>query len=51
MKKLITAIFTLAAAGLAFAQTSSLSEPDPTIIGADSAKQALLEISVDKFEI
>ena len=51
MKKLVTVIFTLAAAGMAFAQNSSLSEPDPTIIGADSAKQALKEISVDKFEI
>lgn len=51
MKKLVTVIFTLAVAGLTFAQNSSLSEPDPTIIGADSAKQALKEISVDKFEI
>ena len=51
MKKLVTVIFTLAAAGMAFAQNSSLSETDPTIIGADSAKQALKEISVDKFEI
>ena len=51
MKKLISVIFTLAAASIAFAQNSSLSDPDPTIIGADSAKQALREISVDKFEI
>ena len=47
MKKLISVIFTLAAASIAFAQNSSLSDPDPTIIGADSAKQALREISVD----
>ena len=51
MKKLLTAVLALAATGLVFAQTSSLSEPDPTVIGADSAKQALREVSVDKFEI
>lgn len=51
MKKLLTVICALAVTGFAFAQNSSLSEPDPTVIGADSAKQALREISVDKFEI
>ena len=51
MKKLLTAVLALSAAGLVFAQTSSLSEPDPTVIGSDSAKQALREVSVDKFEI
>ncbi len=51
MKKLLTAVLTLVASGLVFAQTSSLSEPDPTVIGADSAKQALREISIDKFEV
>ena len=37
---------------MVFAQqgTSSLTDPDPTIIGADSAKQALREVSVDLFE-
>ncbi|HAC32776.1 MAG TPA: flagellar filament protein FlaA [Treponema sp.] len=51
MKKLLTAVLALTVSGLVFAQTSSLSEPDPTIIGADSAKQALREVSVDRFEI
>lgn len=31
--------------------TVSLSEPDPTVIGNDSAKQALREVAVDKFEL
>lgn len=51
MKKIISAVIALAVAGFAFAQTSSLSEPDPTVIGADSAKQALRQISVDRFEV
>lgn len=51
MKKIISAVIALAVAGFAFGQTSSLSEPDPTIIGADSAKQALRQISVDRFEV
>lgn len=51
MKKLLTVILALTVSGFVFAQTSSLSEPDPTVIGADSAKQALREISVDRFEI
>ena len=33
-----------------FAQTDSLSEPDASNIGNDSAKQALREVSVDRFE-
>jgi hypothetical protein len=40
----------LSIAGMAFAQTSSLSEPDPTIVGAESARQALEEVSVDLME-
>lgn len=33
-----------------FAQTDSLSEPDASNIGNDSARQALREVSVDRFE-
>lgn len=51
MKKIISAVIALAVVGFAFGQTSSLSEPDPTVIGADSAKQALRQISVDRFEV
>ncbi|MBQ2553142.1 MAG: flagellar filament protein FlaA, partial [Treponema sp.] len=49
MKKLSVAIMALAvlAAG-AFAQ--SLSDPDASNIGNDSARQALREVSVDRFE-
>ena len=52
MKRLISVLVVAAIFGVAFAQqgTSSLSDPDPTIIGADSAKQALREVSVDLFE-
>ncbi len=51
MKKFLSAIVVFSAAAVMFAQTSSLSEPDPTVIGSDSAAQALREISVDRFEI
>ena len=51
MKKILSAVLAFVATGFVFAQTSSLSEPDPTVIGADSAKQALREVSVDRFEI
>ena len=53
MKRLISVLVVAAIFGVAFAQqgTSSLSDPDPTIIGADSAKQALREVSVDLFEL
>jgi hypothetical protein len=74
MKKILTTVLALTAAGFVFAQqaatapattpaatpagatagantTPSLSEPDPTVIGNDSAKQALREVSVDKFEL
>lgn len=50
MKKLLTVAIALATAGLLFAQ-ESLSSPDPTVIGNDSARQALREVSVDKFEL
>lgn len=52
MKRVIAFLMVAAIFGVAFAQqgTSSLSDPDPTIIGADSAKQALREVSIDLFE-
>ena len=51
MKKLVTfSILAVLAAGLVFAQNSSLQEPNPENVGADSAESALREISVDKFE-
>lgn len=50
MKK-ICVVFLIAAltAGIAFSQ-SGLEDPNPEMVGADSAMQALREISVDKFE-
>ena len=50
MKKLIAVLIIASLFGVAFAQTSSLTDPDPAVIGADSAKQALKEVSVDLFE-
>ena len=50
MKKNILAICAVLAGGLVFAQNSSLLEPTPETIGADSAAMALREINVDKFE-
>ena len=51
MKKLVTiSIIAVLAMGVAFAQNSSLQEPNPENVGADSAESALREISVDKFE-
>lgn len=51
MKKLVLICMILATAALVFAQeTPSIAEPDPTIIGADSAKMALQEVSLDRFE-
>ncbi len=52
MKRVIAVLIVASVFGLAFAQegTSSLADPDPTVIGADSAKQALREVSVDLFE-
>ena len=60
MKKILVTLFAFTAAGMMFAQESSsaqstgnksLAEPDPTIIGNDSARQALREVSVDRFEL
>ena len=51
MKKLLSfSLLAVIAAGFMFAQTSSLQEPNPELVGADSAMSALREISVDKFE-
>ena len=50
MKKSILTICAVLAGSLAFAQNSSLLEPTPETIGADSAAMALREINVDKFE-
>ena len=52
MKKIQYAIMalTVAFAGSVFAQTSSLSEPDASNIGNDSARQALREVSVERYE-
>lgn len=51
MKKLITfSVLAVLAAGLTFAQTSSLQDPNPETVGADSAMSALREVSIDKFE-
>lgn len=50
MKKIILTICAVLAGSLAFAQNSSLLEPTPETIGADSAAMALREINVDKFE-
>ncbi|MBQ0050847.1 MAG: flagellar filament protein FlaA [Treponema sp.] len=56
MKKLVTLAFALAVSAMVFAQdnsnrSESLAAPDPTVIGNDSARQALREISVDRFEL
>ena len=51
MKKFLSILLVLFVITCAFAQgNSSLADPDPTIIGADSARQALKEVSVDMFE-
>ena len=53
MKKIVILVCCLLSLGLVVAQqngNTSLSDPDPTIIGADSAKQSLREVSVDLFE-
>ncbi|WP_191014619.1 flagellar filament outer layer protein FlaA [Treponema zioleckii] len=50
MKKLLTTVLALSVTGLMFAQ-ESLASPDPTVIGNDSARQALKEVSVDRFEL
>lgn len=52
MKKINIALLTmaLAFAGTVFAQTESLSDPDASSIGNDSARQSLREVSVERFE-
>ena len=50
MKKLVALLCVLFLAVSVFAQNSSLTEPDPSVVGADSAAQALREISLDLFE-
>ena len=51
MKKLLTfGVMAVLAAGFIFAQTSSLQEPNPEDVGADSAMASLSEVSLDKFE-
>lgn len=58
MKKIVTVALALAMSAVVFAQSQnsssepeSLASPDPTVIGNDSAKQALKEVSVDRFEL
>lgn len=54
MKKIIFALLTLTLIGVsAFAQStrsSSITDPDASEVGNYSAKQALIEVSVDRFE-
>ena len=53
MKKFLSVLLVLSMVVCVFAQQTesvSLSDPDPSIIGADSARQALNEVSVDLFE-
>ena len=51
MKKIIYSVAVLfCITGLAFGQTKSLAEPDPTDVGTGSAASALREVSIEKFE-
>ncbi|MBQ9495853.1 MAG: flagellar filament protein FlaA [Treponema sp.] len=51
MKKYIFAVVLASVACVfSFAQNSYIAEPNPEIIGADSAAMALREINIDKFE-
>ena len=53
MKKFLSILLVLSMVVCVFAQqreNASLSDPDPSIIGSDSARQALKEVSVDLFE-
>lgn len=51
MKKyIITAVFTAAFICVATAQNSIVAEPNPEVVGNDSAVQQLREVSLDKFE-
>jgi len=58
MKKLLTVAIALALSAAVFAQDNnrqndneSLASPDPTVVGNDSARQALREVSVDRYEL
>ena len=50
MKKLLILAALIFTAGFVFAQSNSISDPDPNSVGRDSAMQALREVSLDKFE-
>ena len=51
MKKyIITAVFTAAFICVATAQNSIVADPNPEVVGNDSAVQQLREVSLDKFE-
>lgn len=51
MKKLLAcSLVAFLATGVLFAQTSSLQDPNPETVGADSAMSSLREVSIDKFE-
>ena len=51
MKKFLTfGVLAILTSGFIFAQTSSLQEPNPENVGADSAMASLREVSLDKFE-
>ena len=51
MKKLLAfSVLAVLSAGLMFAQASSLQDPNPENVGADSALSSLREVSIDKFE-
>ncbi|MCI5606193.1 MAG: flagellar filament outer layer protein FlaA [Treponema sp.] len=49
MKKVVALVAAVLASGFVFAQTS-ITDPNPEMIGQDSAMSALREVSVDKFE-
>ncbi len=51
MKKfLLLTAAALLAAGMGFAQSASLTDPDPNVIGNDSAEQSLKNVLIDNFE-
>jgi len=50
MKKFLAVALVALVAGMAFAQNSIVDDPNPEVVGNDSAMQALREISLDKFE-
>ena len=50
MKKLLAFCIVAVISTSLFAQASSLQEPNPETVGADSAMASLREVSIDKFE-